>query len=244
VPISGILVTDDRVLPPWLFDVLPELEKNPWLREFPGIGNFDAWSELLRLPHGVILKLLRAEEHIRVLHNAIHEFIESGPYELRRELEQEGLEHVYRLSKVTDPPERIGLLAGDAVHCVRSALDHLAYAEAEKGVSILGRKMTDREFRTVEFPIADTPARYATQVNRLGMTLLGKGFLALIEPLQPFNNPSGWGHETNPLWNISELDNTDKHRTVNTTGFANPMVSIRGSSTPSVGHERPGRGGQ
>lgn len=229
---AGVLVFHDRLIPPFMFDIDPDLKGSPWLRDYPGIGNFDGWPLLLKLPHGVVLKLLQAERHLRALHVAIRSFIETEPYALRRDLELAGSEHVYRLSRVTDAPDSIGLVAGDAVHCIRSALDHLAYAEAEKGVAALGRGMNDKEIRSVEFPVADTPERYASQVGRLGMKLLRTQFLALIRPLQPFHQPAGWGADTSPLWNISELDNTDKHRTVNTTGFANPMVSIRNPNLP------------
>ena len=215
-----------------MFDHLPELQQRPWLRNYRHLACFDNWPLLIRLPRGVLLKLLRAEQHMRALNTAIDAFIKTEPYALRREVEFDGLEHVYKIDKITDAPDQIGLLSGDAAHCIRSALDHLAYAVAEKGVTIHGRGMTDREFRTVHFPIADTKDRYATQINKPGMLHIDQSFFTLVEPLQPFNKPDGRPVELNPLWNVSELDNTDKHRTVNTTGFANQMVKIMNPDLP------------
>ena len=90
--------------------------------------------------------------------------------------------------------------AGDIVHNLRSALDHLAYQLVVVGS---GKEPS----RRVEFPIARDHAAYedgkAKKVE--GMRPLA---VKHIDNLQPYKG----GNQL--LWRIHELDNIDKHRTL------------------------------
>lgn len=91
-------------------------------------------------------------------------------------------------------------IAGDVIHALRSALDHLAYQLAVVG----GNKTPSRR---VEFPIAKDRDTY--EADKAGKV---KGIrpeaVKAIDALQPYKG----GNDT--LWRIHELDNIDKHRFV------------------------------
>jgi len=90
--------------------------------------------------------------------------------------------------------------AGDVVHNLRSALDHLAYQLVIVGS---GKEPS----RQVEFPIAKDFATYEADKTRKvkGMRDLE---IKHIDNLKPYKG----GNQA--LWRIHELDNIDKHRTL------------------------------
>jgi len=90
--------------------------------------------------------------------------------------------------------------AGDIVHNLRSALDHLAYQLVVVGS---GKEPS----RRVEFPIAKDATTYEAEKARKveGMRPLA---IEAIDNLKPYKS----GNDR--LWRIHELDNIDKHRTL------------------------------
>jgi hypothetical protein len=98
-------------------------------------------------------------------------------------------------------------LAGDVVHNLRVALDHLAQQLALIGCPTL----TQKELRGVEFPIAETHAKYESDKARKVKGMRSEAVLA-IDTLKPYKG----GNEV--LWRLHELDNIDKHRTLFTLG--------------------------
>lgn len=102
-------------------------------------------------------------------------------------------------------------LAGDVIHNLRAALDHLAQHLALIGCPTL----TDKELRQIEFPIAETYAKYES-----GKTGKVKGIkpdaIEAIDSLKPYGD--GDGEFSALLWRLHALDNIDKHRTLFTFG--------------------------
>jgi hypothetical protein len=90
--------------------------------------------------------------------------------------------------------------AGDIVHNLRSALDHLAYQ-----LVVVGSEKEPS--RRVEFPIAKDFATYEAEKTKKvqGMRPIA---IKAIDNVKPYKG----GNE--PLWRIHELDNIDKHRTL------------------------------
>src|SRR4051812_7680913 len=76
---------------------------------------------------GVRLKLVRADEHLETLDNQITSFLEREPYSVSYERKPDGSEHIYRAHVVEDPPLALGVLIGDCLQNMRSALDHLVW---------------------------------------------------------------------------------------------------------------------
>jgi hypothetical protein len=90
--------------------------------------------------------------------------------------------------------------AGDIVHNLRSALDHLAYQMVIVGSG-------SEPSRRVEFPIAKDSATYEAEKARKV-----KGMRQLA--IQAIDNVKPYKGGNDALWKIHELDNIDKHRTL------------------------------
>jgi hypothetical protein len=98
-------------------------------------------------------------------------------------------------------PFAILAIAGDVIHALRSALDHLAYQLAVVG----GEGKTPS--RRIAFPIAKDRDTY--EAEKAGKVEgIGPEAVKAIDALKPYKG----GNDT--LWRIHELDNTDKHRFV------------------------------
>jgi hypothetical protein len=94
-------------------------------------------------------------------------------------------------------------LAGDVIHNLRSALDHLANQLALVGCPTL----TDKELRQIEFPIAETLKKYEDDKARKVKGMRPEAVKA-IDDLKLYKGGN------DPLWRLHELDNIDKHRTL------------------------------
>ena len=99
------------------------------------------------------------------------------------------------------PPE-IPAIAGDVIHNLRCALDHLAFQLVSVGVS-LGESPPSK-WDDIQFPIAHSADIYEGRKRRRvqGMT---RQAVEAIDALKPYKG----GNE--PLWLLHKLDNTDKH---------------------------------
>jgi hypothetical protein len=153
---------------------------------------------------GARLKLRRAEEHIHAFGEESVPYLNSHFCHI--DFKGDGDFRRYFLVVDEPPPLRLSAILEDAVHNIRSSLDHLAW----QLVLVNGQQPTNR---TV-FPIFETDAAYQKQ-----KTLIVKGMppkaLTLIDELQPY-----FGGRTplnDPLWFLYQLDNADKHRTLNLT---------------------------
>jgi hypothetical protein len=151
---------------------------------------------------GCKLKLQRAKEHLRQLHVAVNEFHKSGAYSVQIDHDrQPGT--VYGILRITgEPSPLIGAIAGDAIHNLRSALDHLAC----ELVIANGGTVTSR----TQFPIFADSAKFAVSA---GAQIHGAADLTrvAIERIQPYTRPPA---EEHPLWLIHRLDIEDKHKTL------------------------------
>lgn len=154
----------------------------------------------------VRVKIKRAEKHLRDL--AAELLVADNVTVVRRDLDAKagkdfsgkarvGLDEFVTLPRL--PFDAIAT-AGDIVHNLRSALDHLAYQLVLVGS---GKEPS----RRVEFPIAKDFATYEAEKARKvqGMRPLA---IKAIDNVKPYKGGNG------PLWRIHELDNIDKHRTL------------------------------
>lgn len=168
----------------------------------------------MALPKAVSHKLLRAREHIFELDAAIGYYLQLWEDEI---IHIEVHEHkdgshwrlVGRWPAVVPPPLRIALLVGDAVHNMRSTLDHLACALvlAKGNKPVVGSGGT-------QFPIFSSATN--DRGNPRQITVAGgvaEEALALIEGLQPYNR-SSQDPDSDPLAVVANLDNADKHHTL------------------------------
>lgn len=180
------------------------------------------------------MKLDRATEHVGALQAVQEKFLAGEPYAYRRTIEGgtiegEGTDHVLRWERYTKPPDDLGLIAGDAIHNARSALDHLAVALAEHGARVVGVTMTRRVEKGIQFPICLSRDQFMEQISRGRLEHVECSTRAVIEACQPYNVSNNPRHAI--LMQLSVLDNADKHRMLLPAGHA---ITVRPGDVPDA----------
>jgi hypothetical protein len=106
------------------------------------------------------------------------------------------------LGPLPEIPVSLALIAGDATHSLRIALDYLA-CELVRSAGVTPKN--------VYFPICETPEKYKAESpgKTQGMPIAAKEIIDQIAPYQGGNNA---------LWALHALDVTDKHRLLITVG--------------------------
>lgn len=112
-----------------------------------------------------------------------------------------------RLHKVPDT-RRWGLLVGDAVHNMRSALDHLVYALA---IRVTGQDPPP-DFNRLQYVVVDDPSHWEGQLRHLKP--LNDEMRELIESVQPYKASPLDRMKYDVLRWLREIDDADKHRAI------------------------------
>lgn len=158
---------------------------------------------------GIVAKVDRAGEHVDALYAEIRHWAEGRPYTLLSEPEGPSQQHRIYLHFRDVPPntQHWGLLLGDAVHNLRSALDHLVYALAvrESGQD------PPLAARHLGFPITTAAEEWRGQKHTKTRGLSPE-MRALVKSVQPFSSVGG-DPDADLLAILSRLDIADKHRT-------------------------------
>jgi hypothetical protein len=171
---------------------------------------------------GARLKTRRAHNHLVALEKRVQRFVDSEPYAIYSEKDPPAREHIVFL-KVLKPPrlEDWAIVAGDVLHNLRSALDHIVW---ELAIRHLGKPPypLERDWKRLAFPIFREkcvylygPDKKATKKILRGSGLdqirsVDPAFQALFKSLQPFRD--GPKRDRNPLQVLHELELIDKHR--------------------------------
>jgi hypothetical protein len=153
----------------------------------------------------ILLKTERAEKHIADLESVVSAFLKTGPYEEVIEECGDG-RSVYRARVIAQPEPRWGLILGDAVHNLRSSLDHLAVALVKAHGVVAPSDET-------AFPFAKAAKDFEDQLKR---RVAGASQAAMdkIRTLKPY--PDG----NDALWGLHRLDIVDKHHLLIPVGSA------------------------
>lgn len=166
-------------------------------------------------------KLGRAKEHVETLRAKIGLAGHPDPrvMPLRRRFEPEFGAVVYRIDRVIQVGADWGLIVGDAVHNMRSALDHLAWALAVRHLG--GVQPTDRNIvRDIQFPVVSKADDWPT--HRF-LKHMEPADVDKLEQYQPFKYTSAGrfilklqrvGAIECPLEALADLSNADKHRVI------------------------------
>jgi hypothetical protein len=158
-------------------------------------------------------KIERASEHRDTL-NAIVRPVQSGTapesdlVQVSGKLDPQSGKHVFYVATIPEDWRlRVGVILGDVVHNLRSALDYLFYALCSE---YLGVSRTESLGNQVQFPIEDSRDRFANK--REHFRKIPGGQWAVIDIAQPYDR-------TDPprraLRALRELSNGDKHRALN-----------------------------
>ena len=181
-------------------------------------------GHFMNTPRSVRLKLERVEEHMAALDEAISGFLQAEPYAARRVVKGAGCEHVVQWERYTEPPDRLGLIAGDAIHNLRSSLDHMVVALAKAGAASAGVAIAPAEEARLQFPIATTAVSFRNQINAC-LRHVAPDAQKFIEGRQPYNIMPN-DPKSAALWIVSDLDNADKHRSLTIAGLSTAIVTV------------------
>jgi hypothetical protein len=153
---------------------------------------------------GTKLKIIRAYDHLKALNAEIDAALAGQPNAVIGQIEPETGDKVYRAQITWQPPREWGLLLGDCVHNLRSALDHMVW-----DLVLLNGGTPDSN---TEFPIYWDGTKYGLK-GQAERKLKGVSAQAtdLIEQSQPYHAPVPCSH---PLWVLHELDVIDKHHSI------------------------------
>jgi hypothetical protein len=157
---------------------------------------------------GCRAKLAHAIEHINILKAEIDDIgaPDSTSIPLRRAYEAADGAVVYRIDRVIRVPEHWSLIVGDAIHDLRSALDHLMWQLA---IIHLGRVPTSREAPHIQFPEV---RRSRDFTNHRYLRYTDASDMDRIKPFQPYKRLNRG--QLHPLPKLVKLSNVDKHRRI------------------------------
>jgi hypothetical protein len=143
-------------------------------------------------------KIERAKHHLHDLEIARDRFFNSDPYQINCENDLQTGHNIYRIFDIQTPPAEIGLIAGDLIHNLRSALDHLAFQLVYANGSTHSKQTS--------FPIWDSASEYYAQRARR-LTGMAQAAIDAIDASEPYQGGKGAG-----FWVLHYLDIADKHR--------------------------------
>ena len=155
-------------------------------------------------------KIERAHEHRDSLQAIIPRPLMDKPdlVQLSANLDPQTGQHVFRVAAIDNGWRlRVGVLLGDIVHNLRSALDHLFWALSCR---YLGVAKTERMYKSVQFPIEDGSQGLANKRKHFGA--IPSVQWAVIDDAQLYG---GSDPPHLALKALRELSNRDKHRTLN-----------------------------
>jgi hypothetical protein len=181
---------------------------------------------------GCWAKIERAKEQISNLDAEITALLASGVYSIVGENQPERRRYAFKL--LGPPvPLRFAVIAGEIVHHLRSAFDHVVWALAKKNA------IPDDE--RIQFPVCDTPEKFEKAVRGGTIKGVSRTDRPLIEALQPHraSDPAN-----SLLRVVHDLDIADKHKLLVVVTHAlflgKTLVITKNNCTdPSFGIELP-----
>lgn len=175
------------------------------------------------------VKLKRAKQHLTQLDRERRAYERRHPYEVLGRFKRQENKRVWLgCLHVTEQPDgdRLAVLAGDAVHNMRSALDHMMIAlgkPSDTSFPILTEDLSlDQRVYPCTRPCCDPRARWRHTIDGVP-----KAAITIIESAQPYHN--GPDAKINALALLSCFDNADKHRKLlrPKVGFGNVKFEVR-----------------
>lgn len=159
---------------------------------------------------GIEIKVQRADFHRQELDRTFQTRLDGDAYKFVPEVRKGGSEHIYRVDHPPADDERWGLIAGDSIHNLRTAFDHLAWQ--------LVISAENHPSPWTKFPIYNRPPTRRTKClgrSRAVPLRIAGGIdpvaLKMIEDVQPYNGRDV-GTIGRYLSFLNELDILDKHK--------------------------------
>lgn len=164
-------------------------------------------------------KLDRARKHADDLGSEISGYWSAQPCQLEPAPDDSAEVSRFRVTQLSPLPDSISIVAGDAAHNIRSALDHFAWAAVAPPA---------RTTRTA-FPIRSaaspgSPEAWRSQVERQ-LSGASRELISIVASMEPW--PGG---QDEFLWAAHELDRVDKHRLLLSTAVTLARIHLHGDS--------------
>jgi hypothetical protein len=160
----------------------------------------------MRRPTDAWAKMFWADRHADALYRESQAFTEGNAGRIAHDIEAHSSDHVFWLDLAKEPPLREwGLIAGDVLHNLRSALDCLAWQLAR--INYRGEP-PESEAHRINFPIRTKSEDFASAAVLPHVTDTHRMMLGNVQPYRR-------GYE--PLARLAVLSNRDKHRVIQPT---------------------------
>lgn len=141
------------------------------------------------------LKIERAEHHINDLHRAAQLFGDTHAHTITIETDPNTGDDVLCIAPAEPLPDKLLLVIGDALHNLRSALDH---AWCEMCVVVTPH---------TKFPVRETKDGVEAAINGLKENACEEVKRFIVDAVQPYKGGKG-----EMILNLHDLDIEDKHR--------------------------------
>lgn len=158
-----------------------------------------------KLPEQIQWKLYRAKRHFEEFEREASAWMNAGPGEMVFAPESTPQKTLYVYQSKKPVPARFGLIAGDFVQNLRSALDYLVWQ------LILANGKIPHETNT-GFPVCKSPSAFDKAKDRKLIGVPSEA-ITLIESLMPYPERQQ-GPAPQPIQVLDELTNENKHRQV------------------------------
>lgn len=165
-------------------------------------------ESILRAPH---LKVERAEYHINDLNRRIQAYFAQKPLRLMTLGEPKADKETHFIKEMIPIPPALGLIVGDAVHNLRSALDLLMF-------DMIGGIAARPE--NVQFPFARQADSLVSTMKNRETELAGEKVVTEIQLLKPYPDGNEW------LGGLHSLDIVDKHKLIIPAASSASMNSL------------------
>lgn len=164
---------------------------------------------------GVYAKLHRARVHSGELAHAEAEFRLTSPWAVAEAIEDDW--HIFHAIIMRPAPLSLSVIMGEAIHQMRSSLDHLATAAA---------RLCDSTARDIHFPFKERPALF-DEWKKKNASHIRADHMDVIERHQPFATKAE-PHEL--LRAMAEFDNEAKHAVVPPAYAFMPVYGFMGDA--------------
>lgn len=155
-------------------------------------------------------KLDRAAEHIQEFDAAVRRWNNSKTFRtVSEQFNSDKTEYIYRF-EFGSIPVRIGIIAGDALHNLRSSLDYLVWQ--------LALLTTGHPGTETAFPICLTDGEASQKRIKTLLKHVPNDAREIIKDLQPYNTRDELKPELHILWLLHRLSIIDKHQFVTVAG--------------------------
>lgn len=158
------------------------------------------------------VKIDRGRKHIADASGFIDSYLSRNPFSVSTRRDPQTRRLIYFVNNVDQPDPQLAEIVGDALHNLRSSLDHIAYRLVENGSG-------QPPSRRIYFPIFDDRTNYESDGHRQ-VRGASPNAVQVIDAIRPYREGNS------RLWQLHRLNIVDKHRLLLMGGAVFDSVNI------------------